>query len=139
MTGRSILSHDSTSKSRSYPYCAQWSPYDATPTCSSYCENNYSLDLSAEGELSQESTDLHGTIFSHYLLTALRGAAERDHNQQVSLNEAYTYAYRQTEQRSAASTGNIMHPNVEMNVEGLGALVMTQIADHLGNSVLPKE
>ena len=93
---------------------------------------------SSEGEQSQESSNLRGAVFSHYFLTALRGAADRDNDQQVSLNEAYTYAYRQTVQRSAASTGNVMHPSVELNVEGVGALIMTQTADNLAQIVLPK-
>ena len=94
---------------------------------------------SSEGEQSQESSSLRGAVFSHYFLTALRGAADRDNDQQVSLNEAYTYAYRQTVRRSAAGTGNVMHPSVELNVEGVGALIMTQTADNLAQIVLPKE
>ncbi|MEE2788019.1 MAG: caspase family protein [Myxococcota bacterium] len=94
---------------------------------------------SSEGEQSQESSNLRGAVFSHYFLTALRGAADHDHDQQVSLNEAYTYAYRQTVQRSAASSGNVMHPSVELNIEGVGALIMTQTADNLAQVVLPRE
>ena len=94
---------------------------------------------SSEGEQSQESSNLRGAVFSHYLLTALRGAADFDHDQQVSLNEAYTYAYRQTVRRSAASTGNVMHPSVELNVEGAGTLILTQTADNLAQIVLPQE
>ena len=83
---------------------------------------------SSDGEDSQESGRLQGAVFTHYLLTALRGAADRDDDDRVTLSEAYGYAYDQTVQRSAASTANVMHPSVEMNLEGAGRLTLTTIA-----------
>jgi len=94
---------------------------------------------SAEGEQSQESSNLRGAVFTHYLLNGLRGAADRDEDQRVSLNEAYTYAYRQTVRRSAASTGNVMHPSVELDIEGAGSLILTHTSAIQSSITLPKE
>jgi len=83
------------------------------------------LKSSSDGEMSQESSRLRGAVFTHYLLTALRGAADTDRDKRVTLHEAYTYAYRQTVSRSASGPGNIMHPSVKYDLEGAGAFVLT--------------
>jgi uncharacterized caspase-like protein len=41
----------------------------------------------SDGEAAQESKELGGGSFTHYLLTGLRGAADFDHR--ISLDEAY--------------------------------------------------
>jgi hypothetical protein len=96
------------------------------------------LKSSSDGEASQESESLKGAIFTHYLLTALRGAADTDRNNQVTLHEAYSYAYRQTVQRSAQGPGNVMHPTVKLEVEGVGDLVITQTQKGQGKITLPR-
>lgn len=93
---------------------------------------------SSEGEDSQESEQLQGAVFTHYLLTALRGAADRDRDRRVTLDEAYSYAYRQTVRRSAEGPGNVMHPSVEIDVEGAGELVLTKTARNTAQVRLPQ-
>jgi len=95
------------------------------------------LRSSSEGELSQESQQLQGAVFTHYLVTALKGAADFDEDRAVSLHEAYTYAYRQTVNRSAAGPGNIMHPSVEYDVEGVGGFILTRTEPETVHLVLP--
>ncbi len=97
------------------------------------------LKSSSAGEASQESDSLRGAVFTHYLLTAMRGAADRDRDHAVTLDEAYQYAYRQTVQRSAESAGNIMHPSVELDVEGAGQLVLTRPPLAEGSILLPRQ
>ena len=89
-------------------------------------EGVVTLRSSSRGEQSQESSQLKGAVFTHYLTTALRGAGDRDRDNRVTLQEAYTYAYRQTVRRSAAAPGEIMHPSVELDVEGAGEIVLTR-------------
>lgn len=84
------------------------------------------MKSSRAGEASHESSRLGGAVFTHYFMTALKGAGDRDRNREVSLDEAYQYAYRQTVQRSAAGPGNVMHPCVNLDIQGAGALVVTQ-------------
>ncbi|MEL6547034.1 MAG: caspase family protein, partial [Myxococcota bacterium] len=80
----------------------------------------------ADGEASQESRSLEGAVFTHYLLNALRGAADDDGDERVTLDEAYRYAYRQTVRRSSMSSAEVMHPSVEIEIEGAGQLVLTE-------------
>ena len=80
---------------------------------------------SSDGEDSQESgasARSSPTIYRQFF------EADRDDDDRVTLSEAYGYAYDQTVQRSAASTANVMHPSVEMNLEGAGRLTLTTIA-----------
>ena len=96
------------------------------------------LRSSSEGEASQESQQLQGAVFTHYLTTGLKGAADFDEDKKISLNEAYTYAYRQTVNRSAAGPGNIMHPSVEYDVEGAGSLTLTRTEPETVHVILPR-
>lgn len=101
-------------------------------------EGVVTLKSSSEGEDSQESSQLRGAVFTHYLLTALRGAADVDRDKRVTLSEAYTYAYRQTVRRSASGPGNVMHPSVDADLEGAGALVLTRTRPDTVRVTLPK-
>jgi hypothetical protein len=96
------------------------------------------LKSSSQGEASQESDELRGAVFTHYFLTALRGAGDRDRDKKVSLDEAYTYAYRQTVRRSAQGPGNIMHPTAKIAVEGAGQVILTKTSRGAGQLVLPR-
>lgn len=50
---------------------------------------------SKEEEYSLESQGLRQGIFSHYLVEGLKGAADQDTDKLVTLNELYTYVYRE--------------------------------------------
>ena len=53
-------------------------------------EITYLLACRAD-ELSQERKDLGHGVFTYYLLEALKGAADMDKNNLISLEEAYLY------------------------------------------------
>jgi hypothetical protein len=81
------------------------------------------ITSSAAGESSQESDDLQGSFFSHHLMNALRGAADRDADGRVTLNEAYSYAYTQT-LRSTGRTVALQHPTYSYDVKGRAPVVL---------------
>src|SRR6478735_7122953 len=54
------------------------------------------LAASTATELAQESSELEGSYFTHHMLSALRGAGDRDEDGLVTLGEAYEYAYGRT-------------------------------------------
>ena len=85
-------------------------------------QGGVTLRSSSTGEASQESDQLEGAIYTHYLLTGLRGAADEDGDRRVTLEEAYLYAYQRTVRRSAAGPGNVMHPSVQMDLRGAGGV-----------------
>ncbi len=77
-------------------------------------------------ELSQESEDLGGSYFTHHLVTGLRGAADRDRDGQVTLSEAYGYAYHRTLVATAATAIGRQHATLETALAGLGEAVITR-------------
>jgi hypothetical protein len=81
------------------------------------------ISSSGPAEVSQELDALGGSLFTHHLLTGLRGDADADGNGLVTLNEAYAYAYSRT---VAQSEGSVQHPVVDLDVHGAGELVLTQ-------------
>ncbi|HET9988985.1 MAG TPA: caspase family protein, partial [Kofleriaceae bacterium] len=54
------------------------------------------LTASAAGEDAQESDDVGGSFFTHYLLSALRGAADDNGDQLVTVAEAFRYTRDRT-------------------------------------------
>ena len=54
------------------------------------------LASSSGSELSQESETLRSSYFTHHLLVGMRGAGDANRDGQVSIDEAYRYAYHQT-------------------------------------------
>jgi hypothetical protein len=86
------------------------------------------LSSSTAGESSQESDRLRGSFFSHHLMNALRGAADRNGDGRVTLSEAYAYTYGQT-LRSSGQTLSLQHPTYAYDVKGSGDLVLTTQAE----------
>lgn len=92
---------------------------------------------SAAGESSQESDRLGASYFTHYLLSALRGAADDSGDDRVSLQEAYQYAYRHTLARTAETLQGPQHPSYRMELSGEGQLVLTWLGSQRSHLVLP--
>jgi hypothetical protein len=90
---------------------------------------------SAENELSQESGEIRGAFFTHYLVSALRGAGDESNDGKVTLSEAYAYAYRRTLARTSVTIGGSQHPMYEFQLEGKGDVVLTR-TDEARSSLL---
>ncbi|MDB4974501.1 MAG: putative repeat protein [Myxococcaceae bacterium] len=84
------------------------------------------LTASAENELAQESDALGGSFFTHALVTGLLGAADRDRDGNVLLDEAYQYAYESTLRASSRSARGLQHPTFFYDLRGQGELVLSR-------------
>jgi hypothetical protein len=80
---------------------------------------------SSASEDAQESDALRGSFFTHYLVSGLLGAADRDGNGDVTLGEAYQYAYDNTLRASSRTLGGTQHPTFHYELGGHGDIVMT--------------
>src|SRR5215470_1307251 len=78
------------------------------------------LASSSASELSQESEQLRSSYFTHHLLVGLRGAGDTDHDGQVSIDEAYRYAYHQTLLATAETAVGGQHVSLEVDLKGHG-------------------
>lgn len=95
------------------------------------------LASSSASELSQESDELQGSAFTHHLVSGLRGAADREHDGVVTLDEAYSYAYDRTVYTTAQTALGQQHPTLELDVSGHGGTVLTRPARSSARLVLP--
>ena len=82
---------------------------------------------SAADELSQESDEVGGSYFTHYLLSGLRGAADASGDGTVTLDEAYRYVYHRTVAHTAATRAGTQHPGYDYDLSGSGDVVLTTL------------
>ncbi|MBM4370710.1 MAG: caspase family protein [Deltaproteobacteria bacterium] len=85
------------------------------------------LTSSAAGERSQESDELRGSFFTHFVVSGLRGAADTSGDGQVTLDELYRYAYRRTLDRSLQAGVGVQHPTFDLGLSGRGELVLASL------------
>jgi hypothetical protein len=83
---------------------------------------------SAASEGSQESDDIGGSFFTHFLVSGLRGDADNSGDGTVSLREIYEYAYNRTVNRTASTRGGTQHPTYGYELAGRGEVPLTRIA-----------
>ncbi|MCB9652344.1 MAG: caspase family protein [Deltaproteobacteria bacterium] len=83
------------------------------------------ITSSAEWEDAQESDRLGASFFTLHLFTALRGAADRDGDGRVTLEEAYRYVYGRTVESTLATAAGPQHPTYAYDLQGQGELVLT--------------
>nr|WP_225937807.1 caspase family protein [Myxococcus sp. RHSTA-1-4] len=85
------------------------------------------LTSSAEDELALESREVGGSLFTHHLVSGLRGAADSSGDGLVTLAEAYQYAYAHTVSATADVLLGRQHPAYDYRLSGKGELVLTQL------------
>lgn len=95
------------------------------------------LTSSGADELSQEARALSGSIFSHHLVSGLRGAADENGDGLVSLDETYRHAYTRTLLATAASPLGPQRPRVRIDLRGQGQLVLTRMESAAATLVFP--
>jgi hypothetical protein len=88
------------------------------------------ITSSAEDELSHESREIRGSFFTHYLVSALRGAGEGYSDGKVTLQEAYRYAYSRTVARTSTTISGSQHPMYDFQLSGKGEIVLTRTGDN---------
>lgn len=95
------------------------------------------LTSSAADELALESREVGGGLFTHHLVSALRGAADVSGDGQITLAEAYQYTFRHTLLVTAATFVGGQHPAFDFRLSGQGELVLTQLAQQSAVLALP--
>lgn len=95
------------------------------------------LTSSGADELSQERRALAGSVFTHHLVSGLRGAADANEDGRVTLPEAYQHAYQRTEADTAA-TPVPQRPAFRYELKGQGEVVLTWPERASATLVLPR-
>jgi hypothetical protein len=78
-------------------------------------------------ESAQESSELGASFFTHYLVSALRGAGDADGDKRVTLAEAYQYAYVKTVSDTARTIAGAQHPSYAYKLTGRGDLALADL------------
>ncbi|MEZ4238669.1 MAG: caspase family protein [Myxococcota bacterium] len=94
------------------------------------------LTASAADELAQESEDLRGGFFTHYLLSGMRGAADTGDGV-VDLNELYRYTFDRVVDSTGRTGAGAQHPRFDYQLAGTGVLGLTDIRNASALLVLP--
>ncbi|MBX7148591.1 caspase family protein [bacterium] len=95
------------------------------------------ITSSTELETSQESDELSGSYFTHYFTAGLKGAADSDHDNRISLYEAYQYAYTHTVRHSAEAIGPIQHPTFLYELKGKGDIILADLTSKSSYLLFP--
>jgi caspase domain-containing protein len=91
------------------------------------------LASSAADEDAQESDELRSSFFTHYFVSGLRGAADRNGDGSVSVEEAYAHAYQNTLRASSQTLYGVQHPTFRFDLKGRGALPLTWVGRRDGS------
>jgi len=85
---------------------------------------------SSANEDAQESDEIGGSFFTHYLVSGLLGAADEDKDGAVTLGEAYRHAYEGTLRASSRTLAGVQHATFRHETHGMADIVLTALAAH---------
>ncbi|MCP4805459.1 MAG: caspase family protein [Proteobacteria bacterium] len=102
-------------------------------------EGTVIVTSSSSDEASQESDEIGGSYFTHYLVSGLAGSADEDFDQRVTLSEVYDYVYIQTIIGTAASAIGTQHPTFEWDLSGEGDVVLADLEPAQSALVFPTQ
>jgi hypothetical protein len=95
------------------------------------------LSSSSADEDAQESDRIGSSFFTYYLVTGLRGAADRNRDGMITLTEAYQFSYEHTLGRTQNTTHGPQHPAYDMHLSGTGDVVITDLRSSDSALLLP--
>jgi len=95
------------------------------------------LASSTGSELSQESEQLKSSYFTYHFLVGLRGAGDSNNDGEVSVDEAYRYAYHQTLLATAETAVGGQHVTFEADLKGHGEVPLSYPRAATAQIVLP--
>ncbi|MCB9637361.1 MAG: caspase family protein [Myxococcales bacterium] len=84
--------------------------------------------ISATGayESAHEDPELRGGVFTHYLVSGLRGAADRDQDGKITLEEIYHYTYTRSLARTVLSAYGPQRAHFQQRLSGYGQLILAE-------------
>lgn len=96
------------------------------------------LTAASADEAAQESDRLRGGFFTHYLISGMRGAADRNDGV-VDLEELYRYTLEQVVASTGSTEAGPQHPHFQYGLSGSGQVYMTDLRNASALVTLPSE
>jgi hypothetical protein len=87
------------------------------------------LTASTLTEDSQESDQVDGSFFTHYLISGLRGAADDNGDHIITVAEAFAYTREQTILASSRTLVGTQHPTFHYDLRGRADLALADVSD----------
>ena len=84
-------------------------------------------------ERAQEAISLGGSFFTHFLVSALRGAADSDGDRRITLAEAQAYTTKHTLDATSAWAPAVQHPLFEFDISGHGDVVLSDLRESIAS------
>lgn len=113
---------------------SETAPFEVDLPSALASEGSVLIASSSGLEDAHESETLGGSFFTHHWIAALRGAADRNGDGQVTLNESFEYARAYTIRDTALHTASPQHPSFAMQLKGRHDLPLVTL--HAASSVL---
>jgi hypothetical protein len=85
------------------------------------------ISSSSGDEQAYEVKTLGGSVFTSHWIMALRGAGDRNRDGQVTLFEAYNYAYDRTSGYSSETLDRPQHPSFQMDLTGARDVTLARL------------
>lgn len=85
------------------------------------------LTSASVDEAAQESERLKASVFTHALVSGLRGGADTSRDGRVTLAEAYQFAFNETLARTASTRAGPQRPAFDIQLVGTGEMVLTDV------------
>lgn len=85
------------------------------------------LTATGQSEQAHEDPTLKGGIFTHFLISGLRGAADQNRDQRVTLGELYPYVYQRALQHSMFSVHGPQRARFAQRLSGYGDIVLAHL------------
>jgi|GEM_PF-1433600 len=86
------------------------------------------ITATGANENAHEDSRLQGGVFTHYFLLGLRGAADKNTDGHVTLEEVYTYSYNRSLERSIFSHHGPQRARFSKRLSGYGSLILTRLS-----------
>jgi hypothetical protein len=90
-------------------------------------KGNAFMTSSSATEVAQESDRLRSSFFTYNLITGMRGAADMNRDDRITLSEAYQFAFNETLTQTERTISGPQHPNYHIQMAGTGDVVITEI------------
>ncbi|HEY0705345.1 MAG TPA: caspase family protein, partial [Polyangia bacterium] len=111
-------------------------PLEGVDLMSLASEGTALISSSSGLENAHEGRAVRGSFFTHHLTGGLLGAADRNADGSVTLNEAFEYAKTLTIRDSARMAETTQHPSFDLQIRGRGDVVLTRIPSETSTLVV---
>lgn len=85
------------------------------------------LASSSENQRAQEWESLRSSLFTHYIITGLKGAADKNNDRVVSVQELYAFTQSQVLEKTSSVLSPSQNPSYFIHFKGAGQVILANL------------